>query len=123
VTFEADLYAALSGAAGLSALVGNRIGPSHEQTPTAPYVVYTPIFGESFYTLSGASSMTRVRLQVDCYADHPDTSAAIAEAVIAAIPQSGALHRASHSNQDLGMEEDTRLFRRMVEFSLFHRSS
>jgi hypothetical protein len=123
MTFEADLYAALSGAAGLTALVENRIGPSHDQTPTAPYVVYTPIFGESFYTLAGASSMTRVRLQVDCYADHPDTSAAIAEAVIDAIPQSGALHRASHSNQDLGMEEDTRLFRRMVEFSIFHRSS
>jgi hypothetical protein len=123
MTFESDLYAALSGAAGLTALVGTRISPSHEQTPTAPYVVYTPIFGESFYTLAGASSMTRVRLQVDCYADHPDTSAAIAEAVISAIPQSGALHRASHSNQGLGMEEDTRLFRRLVEFSIFHRSS
>jgi hypothetical protein len=123
MTFESDLYAALSGAAGLTALVGNRISPSHDQTPTAPYVVFTPIYGESFYTLAGASTMTRVRLQVDCYADHPDTAASIAEAVIAAIPQSGFLHRSSHSNQDFGMEEETRLFRRMVEFSVFHRSS
>lgn len=122
MTFEADFYAALAGAAGLTSLVGNKIAPSHEQTPSAPYVVYTPVFGENFYSLGGASTMERVRVQVDCYADDPDTAASIALAVIAAIPQSGALHRASHSNQDLGMEDGTRLYRRMVEMSVFRRS-
>jgi hypothetical protein len=123
MTFESDLYAALAGSAGLSALVADRISPSHEQQPVAPYVVYTPIFSDSLYSLAGASSMTRIRLQVDCYAEDADSAMAIASAVINAVPQSGALHRASHSNHDLGMETDTRLYRRMVEMSIFHRPS
>ena len=122
MSFESDLYAVLSGAAGLTALVGARIVPSHEPSPVAPYVVYTPVFGGNLYVLSGASDMERVRVQVDCYAEDTDTAAAIALAVIAAIPQTGSFCRTGHSNQDLGLEENTRLYRRMCEFSIFRRT-
>lgn len=123
MSFESDLYAELSGDVDLIALVSDRIYPSHAAEGTAfPFVVYTPIFNEAIYSLGGSGDMAKVRLQVDCYAENPDTAAEIARAVIAAIPESGDLHRASHSNQDLGLEEDTRLFRRMIEFSIFHSS-
>lgn len=124
MSFESDLYAVLSGTAGLTALVSDRIVPSHAGDGTAsPYVVYTLIFSDSFYSLGGASAMTRNRVQFDCYAEDQDSTMAIASALIAAVPETGALHRTSHSNQDLGMETDTRLYRRMVEMSIFHRSS
>jgi hypothetical protein len=122
VTFETDLYAELSGVAGVVALVGDQIHPAHaSEGATAPYIVYTPIFSEPFYGLDGESNMTRLRLQVDCYSEDVDEAAAMARAVIDAIPQSGALHRVAHNNQDLGIEDDTRLFRRLVEFTIFHR--
>jgi len=123
VSFETDFYAALSGAAGLGALVSDRIVPSHMSEGSAsPYVVYTPIFDDTRYDLEGATNLRKVRLQVDCYADDPDEAMAVADAVIAAIPVTGwPLHRTAHSEQDLGLEPDTRLFRRMLEFSIFHR--
>ena len=123
MSFETDLYAELSGDAGLGALVGERISPSHQsEGSVAPYVVYTPIFDDTRYDLDGDTDLRKVRLQVDCYADDPDEAMAIADAVIAAIPVTGfPLHRTAHSEQDLGLEPDTRLFRRMLEFSIFHR--
>ena len=123
MSFESDLYSKLVAAAGLNAIVGSRISPSHDEKPSSPYVVYTTVFGEAFYSLAGASTQTRTRVQIDCYAEDPDTAADIAREVISAIPESGALHRASHSNHDLGREVETSLYRRMVEMSIFHRSS
>jgi hypothetical protein len=124
MSLESDFYSVLSSASGLTTLVSDRIVPSHAGDGTsAPYVVYTTIFGEAIYSLSGAGEMSRVRMQVDCYAEDPDTAMAIALAVIDAVPETGALCRAAHSNQDLGMETDTRLYRRMVEMSIFHRPS
>jgi hypothetical protein len=124
MSLESDFYSVLSSASGLTTLVSDRIVPSHAGDGTsAPYVVYTTIFGEAIYSLSGAGEMSRVRMQVDCYAEDPDTAMAIALAVIDAVPETGALCRAAHSNQDLGMEADTRLYRRMVEMSIFRRSS
>lgn len=124
MTFEADFYSTLSGHAGLTAIVSNRIVPAHEDQPAAPYVVYTVIFTDTFYTLAGSSSTTRARVQVDCYANDYDTTVASAAAVIAAIPQSGTpICRAAHYEQDLGIEPSTRLYRRLLEFSIFHRSS
>lgn len=130
MSLESDLYAELSGDAGLTALVGVRIWPSVASEGTStPYVVYAPIFHEGIYGLDGeATNQSRARVQIDCYSEDPDEAAAIARAVIAAIPQSSSnganpIHRAAHSNQDLGLEPGTRLFRRMLEFSIFHRSA
>lgn len=126
MSFESDLYSALGGNATLSNLVGGRIVPSHAgQGTAAPYVVYTPIFNDARYDLDGDTGVAKVRLQVDCYAEDPegaDQAAAIARAVIEALPETGwPLHRTAHSNQDLGLEAGTRLFRRLLEFSVFHR--
>ena len=125
MTFESDLYAELSSDAGVAALVSDRIWPSHASDGTArPYIVYSPVFHGGIYALEGDADLSQVRLQVDCYADDPDTAASVALAVIAAIPETGRpICRSAHSNQDLGIEPGTRLFRRLLEFSIFHRSS
>lgn len=125
MTLESDFYAVLAANSSLTAIVGDQIWPSHASDgATAPFVVYGPVFHEAIYALGGAGDLSRARMQVDCYAEDPDVAASIALAVIAALPESGRpIHRAGHTNQDLGLEEGTRLFRRMVEFSLFHRTS
>jgi hypothetical protein len=125
MSLESDLYAELSGDAGLTTLVGESIYPSHVSEGTAtPFVVYSTVFHEGIYHLDGDTDLTRARMQVDCYAEDPDTASSIALAVIAAIPETGRpIHRSAHSNRDLGLDPDTRLFRRMLEFSIFHRSS
>jgi hypothetical protein len=124
MSLESSLYAQLTGSAGLVALVGDRIWPSHASEGTAsPFIVYSSVFHEGLYTLGGDGDQTRARMQIDCYADDPDTASEIALAVIEAIPESGAICRAAHSNQDLGIEPGTRLFRRLLEFSIFHRSA
>lgn len=125
MSFESDLYAELIGDSGLTALVGQQIVPSDaSEGAVPPFVIYTPIYNEARYDLDGDTGVSRVRLQIDCYAATQDDAAAIALAVIAAIPESGwPLHRTGHVNQDLGLEVGTRLFRRMVEFSIFHRTT
>lgn len=122
MTFETDFYAVISVSA-VSSLVGGRIVPSHQSEGSAsPYVVYTPIFNETRYSLDGPLDGRKVRVQVDCYAEDPDEAMAIAAAVVAAVPVTGwPLHRTAHTEQDLGLEPDTRLYRRMLEFSIFHR--
>lgn len=122
MSLESDLYNHLISDATLTGFVGDRIWPSHASEGSAsPFIVYNAVFHEGIYSLEGRANMSRARLQVDCYANDPDTAAEIAEAVIEAIPESGAIHRAAHSNQDLGIEVGTRLFRRLLEFSIFHR--
>ena len=122
MSFETDFYAAISVSA-VASLVGGRISPSHQSEGSVPpYVVYTPIFNETRYDLDGPLNARKVRVQVDCYAEDPDSVMAIAAAVVAAVPVTGwPLHRTAHTEQDLGLEPDTRLFRRMLEFSIFHR--
>lgn len=123
MSLETDFYAAISVSA-VSSLVGGRVTPSHmSEGALPPFVVYTPIFAEPRYDLEGQTTLTKGRIQVDCYAEDADTAMAIADAVIAAVPVTGwPLHRTGHTEQDLGMETDTRLFRRMLEFDIFHRS-
>lgn len=67
--FEDALYAILSGAAAVAADVSDQIYP--ERAPdgvTGRYIVYTLIHDESDQTHESASSLTRARYQLDCYA-------------------------------------------------------
>lgn len=124
MTIESDFYSALIAHAALTALVGDEIVPSHASAgvEAREYVVYTPVFGEPRYDLDGDTGLTKVRLQVDCYSETADGAAAIARAVVGAVPQTGwPLHRTGHTEQDLGLEPETRLFRRLLEFSIFHK--
>jgi hypothetical protein len=122
VSFESDFYSTIA-VAGVTTLVGTEIWPSHaSEGASSPYITYTTVYDEPFYSIDGESNVTRVRVQVDCYSEDVDQAASISRAVINSIPESGTLCRVRHTNQDMGLETETRLFRRMVEFTIFYRS-
>lgn len=124
--WEIDFYEALMSDAALVALVGEEIYPVVALgKATPPYVVYGRIETGRRYSLDGFDTeLERIRAEVNVYAERPDDAAAVARAVIVAVPTSGwPLHRTGHSNQDLGLEPATKLYRRMVELSIFHRST
>lgn len=127
MSFESDLYGILSGHSGLTALVpGDRIQPGYAaQGIDAPFVIYNRIFSEPVSGLDGfTSGLERVRVQVDCYAGTFDEAIAIAAQARAAIQaETGTRNiRGICMNEMDFYEEDTHLFRRMLEFALFHRT-
>lgn len=121
MTFESDVYAAMIASSELTALIGDRLTPSHHSHGTqAPYAVYTTIFADGAYDLDGPTGLERVRLQVDCYAETADEARLVAEAVVASIPEEGwPVHGNCINNADF--ESELGLYRRVVEFRLFHR--
>jgi hypothetical protein len=126
MTFESELLALLQAQSSLTDLVADRVFPVHElggTPPGRPYVAYLVVFAEPRNTLDGPGDISKVRLQVDCYADDFDTAAALGRALQAAIPSAGGtLHGLCiNAGQDF-FESDVRLYRRMLEFSLFHRT-
>lgn len=126
MSYESDLYGVLAGYGGLSALVGERIYPRKlEAEPTRPYVIYGRISSEPQVSLGGfTSGLERIRTQVDCYAEDFDTAIAIATQVRAAIQaQTGTNNIQGVPMNELDdYEEETGLYRRLLEFSLFYRS-
>ena len=126
MSFEADFYAALVADATLVAVVANRVYPElAPQAPTAPFVVFTRVFTEPKNSLDGfATNLEKIRVQVDCYAVAFDDLIALSAAVAAAVPDDGTwpVHGLLINEVDFGLEENTRLLRRMLEFSVFHRS-
>lgn len=125
MSFETEWYSMLN-VAGVTALVGDRIIPVHEAEGTsAPYVAWQRIATNPANVLEGTTPLSnRVRVQVDCYAEDFDSSIELAAAVRAAVPgYGGTLHGLCINEFDLGFEVQARLFRRVLEFSMFHRSA
>lgn len=67
---EEDIFTALSGFAGLSALVSDRIYPLRlPQGGSLPAIVYTRVSGERVNNLDG-ENIQNPRYQVDCWAEN-----------------------------------------------------
>lgn len=83
---KADLIQALLNAAGLTALVGERIhwGMAPEETVT-PYVVLTLVSARPEYVQKGRGGMTDYRIQADAYAETALAADDVAKAFVAAI--------------------------------------
>jgi hypothetical protein len=78
---EEDIYTALSGFAGLSALVSTRIYPLHmPQGATFPAVTYTRVSGARINNLDG-ENIQNPRYQVDCWAESYSAAKAVAAQV------------------------------------------
>lgn len=67
--FEQGLFSLITGDAGVSALIVDRLYPVQgvPDKPTFPYVTYQPVTAGSDYTLDGAEARQQ-RLQFDCWA-------------------------------------------------------
>ena len=122
--FAQKFFALVGNASGVAAVIGDRFYPGlAPQGVTRPYCVYTRVASDPQNSLGGfTGNLERVRVQVDCYAETFDSAVAIAAAVRAAVDAGGTGIKGVCINEQDAYENDPRLFRRMVEFSVFHRS-
>ncbi len=86
---ETDLQALLEGAAGVAALVGDRIAQNAiDQGQAVPYIVYTSQHTPD-YGLNNALLATNVQFRIECWAATAVAADAIADAVRAALLAEG----------------------------------
>jgi hypothetical protein len=86
---EEELRARLAEAAGVSALVGERVQWAVRED--APSVALHLIDAPPDWTLKGPSGLVQARVQIDCWADTFLGAKAIGDAVRAALPPIGAV--------------------------------
>ena len=81
-----DVYARLTGHAGLGALVSDRIYPEHlPQNPTYPAVTYFQVGGPRDHSLAGSSGLAVTQWQVDAWATSYLGAKAVAEQIRVAL--------------------------------------
>lgn len=116
MNFDQAIYTELRAYAGLESLP---IRPDvAAQSDVAPYVVYTLIHNGPNWTLTGPSTLDNAHYQLDVYAKDRQAVIQIADLVTAAITQSLVLTGVP-LNVTSGYEPDTKLYRRMLEFSVW----
>lgn len=120
VDFETVLLRMLQEDAGLSALVGSKVFPLFIPSGNyLPCVTFQRIGGRPANTLSGASGLEEIDLQIDVWAWDYDEAKAIAKAVRAAMPPSGEVFGA-HLVEDQDLYEDgTNYFRVSMEYKVW----
>ncbi|WP_418719609.1 DUF3168 domain-containing protein [Bilophila wadsworthia] len=120
VDFETVLLRMLQEDAGLSALVGSKVFPLFIPSGNfLPCVTFQRIGGRPANTLSGASGLEEIDLQIDVWARDYDEAKAIAKAVRAAMPPSGDVFGAHLiEDQDL-YENGTTYFRVSMEYKVW----
>ena len=120
VDFESVLLRMLQEDAGLSALVGSKVFPLFIPSGNfLPCVTFQRIGGRPANTLSGASGLEEIDLQIDVWARDYDEAKAIAKAVRAAMPPSGDVFGAHLiEDQDL-YENGTTYFRVSMEYKVW----
>ena len=120
VDFESVLLRMLQEDAGLSALVGSKVFPLFIPSGNyLPCVTFQRLRGRPANTLSGASGLEEIDLQIDVWARDYDEAKAIAKAVRAAMPSSGPRFSA-HLIEDQDLYEDgTNYFRVNMEFKVW----
>ena len=120
VDFETVLLRMLQEDAGLSALVGSKVFPLFIPSGNyLPCVTFQRLGGRPANTLSGASGLEEIDLQIDVWARDYDEAKAIAKAVRAAMPPSGPRFSA-HLIEDQDLYEDgTNYFRVNMEFKVW----
>lgn len=116
----ASLYNALSGNAGLAALVSDRIYPVQApQDAAAPYVIWSRISSQPFTTHSEAALNQDDLVQFSCFAADFDAADAVANALIAALDNVALSTGDSptlQSRRDMGNEDAVELYRVDADF-------
>lgn len=120
VDFEIVLLRTLREDARVSALVGNKVfALVIPQGTKLPCITFQRIGGMPANTLSGASGLEEIDLQIDVWARDYGEAKATAKAVRAAMPPSGPRFSA-HLIEDQDLYEDgTNYFRVNMEFKVW----
>jgi len=119
---EVNVYEALTGFAGLQALVSTRIYPSvMPQDVDKPAVVYFRVVGNREVLLAdgGGSGVERVLFQFTSWAKSMSESYAVAEQVRLALA-AASFETVVQVNRS-GYEPDTRLFSFTYDIAIWHR--
>lgn len=119
---EASIFTALSGASGVSTIVGSRVYPLViPQGAALPAVTYTRISGPLEMSLSGGAGLESVRVQIDAWSTTYASAKSLAAAIRAAMLAATAFKVASVSDRDL-FEDETSVFRVSADFTVWHRT-
>lgn len=105
----------------LSGVAGGRIYPLVAPQPaTTPYVVYTRVSStlENVLAGNGTPPIDNTRFQVDCYSKTYSEALTVASAVQAAML--GWSERNVQISSSALYEDDVKLFRFMMDFSVWH---
>lgn len=128
---EADLRAHLLSQAPIAAIIGTRFYPQQlPQGATLPAVTYQRIAGQSLIDHQGDAGLGRARIQLDCWAPAGNTgyqqTVSMAESIRAAISgyrgpmgSNPATNARVINVMDIP-EPETKLWRRLVEVSIWH---
>ena len=114
-TPQQDLYALLSNASAVTAIVGTRITPDvASQNTTVPYIAYQLL---STVNSNPIDTNVRVgantRIQINCWADSPDQATALADAVETALTTGYVVFR--YEDRD----EDTERYRTLLDWKVW----
>jgi hypothetical protein len=126
MTIESDLKAHLQAASAISAIVDDRITPLvREEGSSSDSVTYSIIAGDPMPNLDGSdSSLANYRVQIDSWSRNHSTVMSLAAAISARMGIAADTFRAVKLPTHLDdFEFQTKLYRRMLEFSVWHRSS
>lgn len=114
-TPQQDLYALLIASSPVTDLVGTRITPGIASQDTAvPYIAY---FLPSTINLNAIDTSVKIgantSIQIDCWADSPDESTALADAVEAALTTGYVVFRREDR------DPDTERFRTLLDWKVW----
>lgn len=119
MNFDQAIYDLLHGYAGLESIP---IRPEvAKQGEEPPYIVYTLVYNAPNWTLQGPSTLDNARYQFDVYglvrADVSDIANLVTKAITESLVLTGV-----PLNVTSGYEQETKLYRRTLEFSLWLNS-
>ena len=91
------------------------------ELPVCPYIVWTNIVSSTNNTLAGASDLQNARIQIDVRSHRAAERRTLADAVIAAMTADAAPFRALQLSAFNRYEDDYKVFRRSIDFSVWSK--
>ena len=124
-TLEEEMQTALLADSGVSALISTRLHPGKlPQKPTYPAAVYFQVSGPRGHTFTGPAYQT-LRYQINCFASTYLGAATLADAFIAALPDTKAtwgsfnIDSVDLQNEEyLDYEPDAKAHVKMIDFKV-----
>lgn len=125
-SLEESLVDILTGDAGLSALVGNRVQPAPlPQASALPALTYQRISHRPVHTHSGAVGLRQVRIQFDIWASTALSAQGVGQALHAALDHyrgtvAGVrIDAALSDNEMMDTDAESTYYRRMVDYLIW----
>jgi len=120
VAIESDIFTALSGYGGLSALVVSRIYPiKAPQKPTYPMIVYRRISNNELNALDGSAGLANSRFQFSVYANTYISASSVSDQIKLAMAAS-TITSLQISRIDLDFDDSSENYSIAIDFSVWH---